>query len=176
MSTKKKTVTSADSGVLTHPTVNGATNVTHPKLFTEDGTPKTRETHPRLFNKDGTPIDFAARVANRRPDAVILAELKAKRVEVLARHAKEIGKLDNRISNIENGRTRSSRTVDPVKAQEAAQEFLGKGMTVDQILEFAEKARLAAAGVKGKTEAEVEAIKAAPPAPAFLSVTQPALV
>lgn len=168
MATKKKTA--ADTS-LVHPTVVGATPETHPKLWAEDGTPKTRETHPRLFNKDGSPIDFAARAANRRPSEVILAELQAKRAVVLTRQAAELAKLDKRINALQNPRVRASKAVDPVAAAEAAHEFLGKGMSVDQIIESAQKLALAAAGLKGKTDEEVEAIKAAPPAPAFLSVT-----
>ena len=128
----------------------------------------TLDTKPVRLKKDGTPWPAPD---SRRSNAEMLVHYKAKRVAALARHAKEIAGIDKKIAYFEN--TPSSRVIDPIKANAAAQEYLGKGMTAEQILEAAEQLRLAAFALKGKSEIEVQAIANAP---SFFDVTPPAPV
>ena len=158
--------------IVKHPSFEGVTSETHPNLLKEDGTWYTAAEKPGYFKADGTPrkyVDPAVRLANvgpRRSNEELLADYKAKLVKAQERHAKEIANIEKKIKYFENGGG-GSRAVDPVKAAEAAKELLGKGLTPEQIVQFAEQARLAVAALKGKSEEEVKAILTPPP---FLAV------
>ena len=119
------------------------------------------------LKKDGTPWTAVADRTPRRSNADMLLVYRDKLVKARARHAKEIAGINKKIAYFENA---GSKTIDPIKANAAAQEYLSKGMTSDQILAAAEQLRLAAYAVKGKSDEELAAI-AHPPA--FFAVTAP---
>ena len=118
---------------------------------------------PRL-KKDGT----VWVTGPRRSNEDMLIHYKAKKAAALVRHSKEIAGLDKKITYFESGP--ASRVIDPVKANAAAQEYLSKGASAEQIIAMAEQLRLAAFALKGKSEEEVAAIANAP---AFFAVTTP---
>lgn len=127
---------------------------------------------PSLFVRGVTKADGSP-WGTRRSNEDMLAHYEAKLVKRKADHAKELAGIEKKIAYFKNGPTTRSKAIDPVAANAAAQEYLGKGMTSDQILAYAEQLRLAAYAVKGKSPEEVAAIANAP---AFFAVTDPAAV
>lgn len=170
--------------VVKHPTFEGVTNETHPNLYDEaTKTWATPETKPKAFYPNGKPRKYispeerAAMLANagpRRTDAESLEFWKGKLAAAQERHKKEIEGINKKITYFSGERTRAG--VDPEKAKAAAAEYLGKGMTAEQILQAAEQLRLAAAAVKGKSEEEVKALVAPVTPPPFAGVGIPATV
>lgn len=166
-----------------HPEFAGVTNETHPHIFNAaDGTWYTPETKPGAFKKDGTPTKFIDRAAimkarteanaaggvtvTRRSDAEMLEHYKAKKLVTLDRHVKELAKIEKRIEYFSGNRPSSRGAAAKAKANAALGELLGKGFTPEQIAAFAEQARLAMAGLKGKSEDEIKALIPPPFAPA----------
>ena len=90
---------------------------------------------------------------------------KAKKLASLDRHVKELAKIEKRIEYFSGNRP-SRGAVDPAKANAALGDLLAKGFTPEQIAAFAEQARLAMAGLKGKSEDEIKALIPPPFAPA----------
>lgn len=109
----------------------------------------------KRVNPDGSPFVPTP----RRPDAVILSEWKAKRERVLARHAKEIARIDAKIDFFANRRG----AVDPAEAEAAAKEMLGKGMTLEQVFALEAKLRAAKKFLAGKSEEDIAALVPAAP-------------
>lgn len=109
------------------------------------------EKAPRL-KKDGTAW---APLPPRRPDAELLKEYQDRRAAALVRHAKEIAKLDAKITHYTN-----KGVVDPVEAEAAAKELLGEGMTPEQIEALIQRLGKAKKALAGKTPEEVAAMKA----------------
>jgi len=108
----------------------------------------------KRVNADGTPFVPTP----RRPDAVILAEYKEKRERVLVRHAKELARIDAKISFFSN-----RGAVDPAEAEATVKEMLGKGMTPEDIEALEKKLRAAKKFLSGKSEEDIAALKPAAP-------------
>ncbi len=173
--------------LIKHPTLEGVTSETHPNLYNEaDKTWHTPETMPKAFYPNGKPrafkskeqrkAEYDARVeANggpivKRTDAESLIYWQGKRVVVLERHAAELAKIDAKITYFSTPRTKRN-AVDPEAANAAYKQLAAQGLTPEQIVQFAETARLASAALKGKTPEELAAL--AGPPPAFFNVAQP---
>ena len=126
--------------------------------------PETKSLFVRGVTKaDGSPWGV------RRSNEEMLKVYQDKLVAAQARHAKEIGRIEKKIAYFSAERT-GRVAIDPAKAAAAAQEYLAKGMTSDDILAAAEQLRLAAFAVKGKSDEELAAIVNAP---SFFTVTPP---
>lgn len=163
-----------------HPTLEGVTNETHPNLYnTETKTWYTPAEKPKAFYPNGNPRKFitpeqrAEMMANAKPrmsDAEALESWKGKLVTAQERHAKELAGIQKKIDYYLNPRT-SRNAVDPEAANAAYKQLAAQGLSPDQIVQFAETARLAAAALKGKTPEELAAL--AGPPPSFFNVAQP---
>lgn len=150
-----------------HPEFPGVTSETHPNLIAADGSWETPVTKPKAFYSNGkprkyiSPEDRAARLAAagpRRSDAESLVYWQGKLAAAGERHAKELAGINKKIAYFSGERN----AVDPAAAAAAAQALAARGVTPDQFAEMAEQFRLAAAAVKGKSEAEVAALVAPP--------------
>lgn len=153
-----------------HPEFAGVTSETHPNLIAADGSWETPATKPKAFYSNGKPRkyisaeDRAARLAAagpRRSDAESLVFWQGKLAAAGERHAKELAGINKKIAYFSGERVKRN-AVDPVAAQAAAQALAARGVTPDQFAEMAEQFRLAAAAVRGKSEAEVAALVAPP--------------
>lgn len=109
----------------------------------------------KRLNKDGTPFTPSP----RRPNDVIIAEWQAKRAATVEKFEGLIAKIDKKIEFFAN-----RGSVDPAKAQAAAAEMLGNGMTVDQIAELRAKLAMAEKAIKKMSPEEIEALQASKPA------------
>jgi len=103
----------------------------------------------KRVNPDGTPFVPTP----RRPDAVILAEYKEKRERVLVRHAKELARIDAKISFFSN-----RGAVDPAEAEATVKEMLGKGMTPEDIEALEKKLRAARKYLASKAPEDIAAL------------------
>lgn len=160
-----------------HPEFPGVTSETHPNLYV-DGAWRTAETHPGLFKKDGTPRKYVDRStlekAPRRSNEELLADYQDRLVKAKERHAKEIAGVEKKIAYFTSGGS-GRKGVDPAAAAAAAHDLMSKGMSPEQIIAFAEQARLAVAGIKGKSEDEIKALASTPP-PSLAVTMAPAAV